>query len=255
MKSRMNPKRKFYTALWILGGALFVSTWIILGTTHPAIDPISMLRGEKTSDNRFLFGGENGSDPLNTSDFTSNVIEKYGFHIAIQNPDGPVDKYLALPSAEKLELALQEELKKSIPYDAASESDLRVTNDTSDATVRRYLENLKNTAAKQRIDFNTDLGVALNDLTSKNDSGKLEKLATKFDSLAGDLLSVTVPGSWKVFHLELVNIHRHKAAALHALADIDNDPVKAAVAAAELRSIGAAELSLSAILSEKSKDL
>lgn len=257
-KKNIDPKKKFFTAVGIIAAAIIVTLIIVLRTPGNPMNSILGVKGNKTEDSRFAFSEktqEKLDKYLNSDNFTENLIQKYGFQIAAENLDGPVNGSLVLPSGEKLESTLAGELERGIGYEKISESDVRVIEDSSDTAVRKYLTEIQKVALNQNIDFENELAYALDELLSKQKTARLEKFANKLDSMNAKLLAIPVPVTWKTFHVELVNIQRKKTAIIHSLAEIENDPVKAVVAIQDLEKIGAEELQLSRVFAEKSKDL
>lgn len=257
-KKHLDPKKRFFTAVGIIAAAIITTLVIVLRTPGNPMNSILGVKGNKTDDSRFAFSEktqEKLDKYLNSENFTENLIQKYGFQIAAENLDGPVNGSLILPSGEKLESTFAGELERGISYEKVSESDIRVTEDSSEVAVRKYLTEIQRVALNQNIDFENELGYALNELLTKQKTARLETFADKLDSMNTKLLAIPVPATWKTFHVELINIQRRKTAIIHSLAEIDNDPVKAVVAIQDLEKVGDEELQLSKVFAEKSKDL
>lgn len=255
MKKLSPSRKKTFSALFLFGSVL-VAGYIIFTTPKNADDFVRVKNSE--NDGRFDFSNtlsEKVANALTQENFTDQVFQHYGFQIAAENGNGPQNSSLILPSSEKFEEALKSGLSRPIEYTPVRESDIRVLHDDSSLASKKYLEQVALAGSRARINFEKDFGTALANFGEKGNTAELDILATRVDSLASSLLEISVPTSWKGFHTELVNIHRRKAAALHALAEAEKDPVKAIAALQEFKLIGNAEANLSAIFAEKSSKI
>lgn len=255
VKKNISSQKKLYSILFLFGSVL-VAGYIIFTTPKNPEDLVRVKNSE--NDTRFDFSNtvsEKIAEALKQENFTDQVFQHYGFQIAAENGNGPQNGSLILPSSEKFEEALKSGLARSIEYTPVRDTDIRVSNDTSAIASQKYLEHVALAGSRARINFEKDFATVLGNFGTKGNTAELDILADRVDALANSFLEITTPTSWKSFHVELINIHRRKAAVLHALAQIDNDPIKAIVALQEFKLISSDEANLSKVLAKKSESI
>lgn len=183
---------------------------------------------------------------VNTENYTDNFVNRFGFQIAAQNPDGPQGSGIVPPTQNDFETMLARELGKTISVPTITENDIRIQKNENKEVIIQYAQKLNtiitranNTSAKETKNI------------SETNITEIRKTADALHTAVNDLLALEVPNSWVDFHIKTINVYEKKAALLDAIADIENDPVKTIVAAQALQNLGKEEMQLSALFVEK----
>ena len=257
-KKKMSAEKKFYLSVSILILSVFTSGFIFLKSNKDANEFIKNIGSKTSVDSRFNFSKEQLEELdklFNSDNFTENVFQKYGFEIALINPNGPQNSSVVIPSDKKFENALNSELEKSISFKPISEKDILVSKDNSNEAVKIYLQNIQNKLKKYNVNFEEDFAYSIQALLEKNQTDPINKHIRILQGVSGDLLSIETPSNWKSFHLAFINHQIKKIAVLEVLSEIQGDPVKAMIAIKELENINGEELTLMEALAEKSKGI
>lgn len=204
------------------------------------------VQNNSDTDNRFGFSRDTEeflksiNEKNNSENYTDNLIAKYGMQIAANNPDGPQNDKVVVPSHDYFETMIAEELQRGILYPIVSESDIRKGTSDSREALTIYLKKITTIITQANsVVKTTDIQI------------QAQKTAETLKKATQELLAVEVPPSWISTHLQLLNFYQKKMTLFEAISALETDPLKGLLALEELKKIQIEELSLTQTLQKK----
>ncbi|MDI6734300.1 MAG: hypothetical protein QMD50_02295 [Patescibacteria group bacterium] len=240
--SKENPKEEFFK----ISANLNDANPYLNFKTSPNND--SNQKSQESSNNKILSGN-----------LTDELINNYGLEILKRNPSGAFNQNgkqsLNMPSEKVFENLLENQIAQGLKINFYELKDLKLSNDNSLKAVRAYLEAINSAAEKNLMGIKKSPFAMFVDLFNKKNSNDLYQYLNRLTAYTTDLLKIPAPLSWQVFHLELLNLGQRKIATYQTLIGVEEDPIKALIAAQEIEKIDQAEFDLATVLREKLKDL
>ncbi|KKU15607.1 hypothetical protein A3D55_02730 [Candidatus Jorgensenbacteria bacterium RIFCSPHIGHO2_02_FULL_45_20] len=203
------------------------------------------------------YGGS--SSMPDSQNFTESFIDKYAAEIVKRNPTGPFEynnkKALSMPKETVLAEIMDEEIMRGIYSGLALETDIRGLSDNSMAAVLSYVKRLRaaNEAAFSKAGIDMETGIY--EWLGENNPDKITRYSDSLSSLIPDLLSISVPSSWKNIHLSIIRHEQKKLAILKSILNINNDPLRAMAAANEIENLIAEEDDVARLIEAGVKDV
>lgn len=196
----------------------------------------------QTNPERNLFanpisGNQTSKDTNNLTDqlaqtLSQNILE-------MNNGFSQGTSTIALPSSESLGNAVgQAAAGQNLQFRVFTEKDIRVDSDNSPVAQLTYMGSLKDIANKNFGNFKTPIADILNNFFEKNDPSALAKYVDIAGKEVADLLALKVPQQLSVWHLQNINLWGKKLVVYKAILDLNNDPLKAAMAIQQVNGIG-----------------
>jgi|GEM_PF-2592427 len=163
---------------------------------------------------------------------------------------------ITLPSSDSLGNAIgQAASDQKLQFRIFSEKDIRINSDNSFAAQIAYLESLKNISDKNFGKFKTPIVDILSNFFDKNDSALLAKYVGIAQNEINDLLAIKVPAQLSAWHLQNINLWEKKSVVYKAILDLNDDPLKAALAIQQVNGIGQENDNLQNVLNSYLKKL
>jgi len=256
---KLKATKKIFAAMLILGS--IITSVLIISSSHNknAKEDFLKISANLNDINPYLnFKTQTNNGLTETTPKTENKILTDNLTEQLLN-NGPFNQNgkqsLIMPSQELLEKLLADQLAQDIKIDFYETTDLKISNDNSPKAIRTYLEAIDKISKKDLLTLKKSSFAVFADFFDKKNQDSLYQYIDALSNYTTDLLKISVPSAWQAFHLELLNIEQKRIAVYQALANMDQDPVKALIAANELEKIDQAESDLAIVLKEKLKDL
>ncbi len=252
-------KRKKIIAALIIGAGLLGAYFIIFskdGNGGVFFD----INFKKNQDGALNFKKENVAalatdgtfDPNNLTDV---FLNKYAAEILKKNPEGPIEtsgeRKVTIPSQESLEKIIQEEIEGGVAIKGITANEIKNGSDNSSAAILAYIQGIISANERMSKKTNNSLGEVAYLWLEKNNSDPITKQIDALSVLVSDLLSISVPPSWKEVHISLINLQQKKIVVLRSMLDIHSDPIKAMAAANIIDKLSAEEKEVAQMIRTK----
>ena len=133
-----------------------------------------------------------------------------------------------------------------------NESDLKISQDVSKINQTNYLKMVVGGSQKYVKDFNIDKPAldVLDEIVKKQSTGSAQKIAEGSKILVKEFYKITVPINWLGFHKKLITYFASNQIVYEAIANYDNDPIKAYLAVRAVPRLGKAAEEISDLLAQ-----
>ncbi len=193
------------------------------------------------------------TDAQDTGNFTKDFARFYAEKLkktpgALQTINGKLQPG-AIPSDDIAQALSTQIAREHIDVKIYEMGDIRVgTSDTKEDQLK-YLRALAESWSARTTTL--PLPELLNRWATKNDTRSLEQYVADGLAQITRLLTLSVPPSWKIFHLENLNLWQKKIAILQTMLNISDDPVKTLVALKELQTVSDKNTDLQKVLEKQ----
>lgn len=228
-------KRTIALFILILGIA---AAFVIVRLTSPSTDaenPLTFTSGG--GDSSFAFeettgGGASGINALRSlgENLTEQVVMRYGEEVLKLNVPGSSASTVTLPNESVLEAMIRDSLSIKFPIVPFTKSDLRVIPLTDGRSLLEYFSSIRNDYQKQFDTLTGDFLLAIAQTIETGDVRALHAYEQAATAYVGDLLALEVPTPAVSFHLMMTNLWNERVSAIQAVANYDNDPLRAVTA-------------------------
>ncbi len=107
-----------------------------------------------------------------------------------------------------------------------SDSEIKITSDTSKTAKEKYLKEIGETIKKDFSNYNVIYLQVIIDTYQKLDSSSATKSAEVYGNLAKDFMGITVPADWVDVHKEIIMYYKNSEIVYKAMANYQTDPIK-----------------------------
>lgn len=136
---------------------------------------------------------------------------------------------------------------------AISDSEIRISKDTSAETKKKYLEAMAEIVKKDFGDFNKNYFQVVIDVYQKIDVSSAARLAEIYKKLAANFSELSVPADWAALHKEIIVNYKNSAVVYSAMANYPSDPIKGYLALEAIGGVTDKAVAIQAELAEKAK--
>lgn len=226
-------------------------------TTPEGNNLVPSLRFETLSPTAFQ---NNNRLPISSENLTESLIETYTQEILKRNESGPqvVDNKPAMimPSEELTsEILINYLNQQKIDFKEFALADIKTDSDTSAKKQKEYLKKIYEITQNNFSDLKYSYGEAVIEILKNNNPRFLQNYISRMGKGMTDLKDIAVPTNWKLFHLQYLNLQQKKLTIYSAIANLNNDPLKALIAVNQLTDLLEEEENLTLILTDKASDL
>ncbi|MBN2197751.1 hypothetical protein JW698_00930 [Candidatus Wolfebacteria bacterium] len=181
--------------------------------------------------------------------------------IKLKNQNGLTQKdgevAISAPNEEMLSQELLEELMSNnlsdenteLYHPMINENKFKISQNVSAENQVQYLKNLENISQKKLEGFNkTDVEI-LNTIAETGNSSSARELANLYEEMANDYYTVTIPVNWVDFHKALLSHFYSASFAWRAIANFEEDPLKAYLATQALSALEESSFGIQVLMS------
>lgn len=136
---------------------------------------------------------------------------------------------------------------------AISDSEIRISKDTSAEAKKKYLEAISEIVKKDFGDFNKNYFQVVIDVYQKIDVSSAARLAEIYKKLAANFSELSVPADWAALHKEIIVNYKNSGIVYSAMADYPTDPIKGYLALEAISGITDKAVAIQTELAEKAK--
>lgn len=176
------------------------------------------------------------------SGYAQNILQmNNGFSGTVPNATNTV----SFPSVDSMTNQLSASLNQTLPFKTFSTNDILVTNDNSITSQLNYIYKVGGISRRNFANFpQTTLANVIDQAVSKGNPTLLNEYVAIINQEISDLLAVTVPPSLSSWHLQDLNLWEEKLTVFTAIADINADPLKGAIALNQVNDIAGKDQAL-----------
>ena len=276
-----NPKTVKITDVVLIIGAGLIGSYFIIKNSAPATDlkqELAKKDGELSVKNPIQWVEENIlnkiSEPSQSSsvdkstpnqlenNFTAAFGQMIFEQIKSKNEQGltekdgqpaifaPNENVLSQEWLDKFLSANSSDKPVSPYHPKVDERRFKISQDVSSDNQIRYIKELENIAQKKLAGFNKTNVEVLNEIVEKKDASSATQLADIYGMIADDSYQIVVPSNWVDFQKAFVS-HFYSAQSMWtAIADFQNDTLKAYLAAQFISNLEDSAKGLQALLAE-----
>ena len=261
-------KRKIISAAIVLGGlVLFV---VIINLPSGSDGQRSLSAGEGTArlDSGLQFQVNQNRNAItnptstsgnseNTDNLTDQVAQGLSQNILqMNNGFDQGTSTIKLPSSDSLgNMIAGSAANQDLQFPVFSQKDIRVLSNNTPEAQQIYLTVIRTMTQRNFGGFKTPIIDILNTFFEKGDSAPLAKYVDIAGKEVSDLLALKVPQQLSPWHLQNLNLWEKKIIVYKAILNLNDDPLKAALAIQQVNGIGQENENIQGVLNDYVKKL
>ena len=146
---------------------------------------------------------------------------------------------IKLPNSDSLGNMISQSIaNQSLQSPTFSQKDILVSSDNSSSSQLAYVDAIGDITRKDFAGFTGNIVTFVNNFFNNNDPSGLSRYVDIAEKEVSDLLALRIPTQLSAWHLQNLNLWEKKLVVYNAILDLNNDPLKAALAIQEINNVG-----------------